>query len=44
MDHHTGKVLASVDGRRQDTVFLSLKALLEPLGITRYVTDGLGCL
>lgn len=27
MDHHTGKVLASVGGRRQDTVFLSLKAL-----------------
>ena len=28
IDHHTGKVLASVFGRRQDTVFLQLKALL----------------
>src|SRR6266478_2838280 len=39
IDHHTGKVLASVFGRRQDTVFLKLKALLEPFGITRYYTD-----
>ena len=31
IDHHTGKVLAYVFGRRQDTVFLALKALLEPL-------------
>jgi insertion element IS1 protein InsB len=31
-----------VFGRRQDTVFLELKALLEPLGITRYCTDGWG--
>ena len=30
IDHHTGKVLASVFGRRQDTVFLELKALLAP--------------
>ena len=29
-------------GRRQDTVFLELKALLEPFGITRYFTDGWG--
>jgi insertion element IS1 protein InsB len=28
------------DGR--ETVFLELKALLEPLGITRYFTDGWG--
>ena len=42
IDHHTGKVLAYVFGRRQDTVFLELKALLEPLGITRYFTDGWG--
>ena len=27
IDHHTGKVLAYVFGRRQDTVFLALKAL-----------------
>jgi insertion element IS1 protein InsB len=31
IDHHTGKVLAYVFGRRQDAVFLQLKALLEPL-------------
>ena len=36
IDHYTGKVLAYVFGRRQDTVFLKLKALLEPFGITRY--------
>ena len=42
IDHHTGTVLASVFGRRQDTAFLALKALLEPLGITRYFTDGWG--
>jgi insertion element IS1 protein InsB len=30
IDHHTGKVLAYVFGRRKDTVFLKLKALLEP--------------
>src|SRR4029453_13629226 len=39
IDHHTGKVLAYVFGRRQDTVFLKLKALLEPSGLTRYYTD-----
>ena len=39
IDHHTGKVLASVFGRRQDTVFLQLKTLLEPFGITQYYTD-----
>jgi insertion element IS1 protein InsB len=42
IDHRTGKVLAYVFGRRQDTVFLALKALLEPFGITRYFTDGWG--
>ena len=42
IDHHTGKVLASVVGRRQDQVFLCLQALLEPFGITRYDTDGWG--
>jgi insertion element IS1 protein InsB len=40
--HHTGTVLAYVFGRRKDTVFLALKALLEPFGITRYFTDGWG--
>jgi insertion element IS1 protein InsB len=42
IDHHTGKVLAYVFGRRQDPVFLALKALLEPFGITRSFTDGWG--
>jgi insertion element IS1 protein InsB len=42
IDHYTGKVLAYVFGRRRDDVFLRLKALLEPFGITRYDTDGWG--
>jgi len=42
IDHRTGKVLAYVFGRRNDTVFLALKALLAPFGITRYFTDGWG--
>jgi insertion element IS1 protein InsB len=42
IDHHTGRVLADGFGRRQDDVFLRLKALLEPFGITRYDTDGWG--
>jgi insertion element IS1 protein InsB len=29
-------------GRRKDEVFLTLKALLEPFGITRYDTDSWG--
>jgi|SRR5215813_3629397 len=39
INHCTERVLAYVFGRRQDTVFLKLKALLEPFGITRYSTD-----
>ncbi len=39
MDHRTGSVLAYVFGRRKDAVFLELKALLEPFGITRFYTD-----
>src|SRR6267378_5100505 len=42
IDHHTGKVLAYVFGRRKDSVFLRLQALLEPFGITKYSTDGWG--
>ena len=38
IDHRTGKVLAFVFGRRKEAVFLKLKALLEPFGITRYHT------
>ena len=42
IDHHTGKVLAYVFGRRQDDVFVKLQQLLDPFGITRYFTDGWG--
>jgi insertion element IS1 protein InsB len=42
IDHHTGKVLAYVFGRRKDDVFLRLQELLEPFGITKYYTDGWG--
>ena len=42
LDHHTGQVLAYVFGRRKDEVFLQLKALLTPFGITRYYTDSWG--
>ena len=42
IDHQSGKVLAYVLGRRKDEVFLDLKALLEPFGITRFYTDGWG--
>ena len=40
IDHHTGKVLAYVFGRRQDDVFLKLQELLAPFGITKFYTDG----
>src|SRR4029434_3609349 len=39
IDHQSGQVLAYVFGRRKDEVFLQLKALLTPFGITRYYTD-----
>ena len=39
IDHGTGAVLAYVFGRRKDEVFLQLKGLLEPFGLTRYYTD-----
>jgi insertion element IS1 protein InsB len=42
IDHQTGKVLASVFGRRSDEVFLQLKARLEPFGLTRCFTDHWG--
>jgi insertion element IS1 protein InsB len=42
MDHRSGKVLAYVLGRRQDEVFLKLKALLEPFGITHHYIEGWG--
>jgi insertion element IS1 protein InsB len=42
IDHASGTGLAYVFGRRKDTVFLQLKALLEPFGIHRFSTDGWG--
>jgi insertion element IS1 protein InsB len=39
IDHQSGQVLAYVFGRRQDEVFLRLKALLEPFGITGGVSN-----
>lgn len=42
IDHQSGHVLAYVFGRRKDTVFLQLQALLEPFGITQFSTDGWG--
>ena len=42
LDHRTGRVLAYVLGARQDAVFLKLRALLAPFGITRYYTDKAG--
>jgi len=42
IDHHTGAVLAYVFGCRQNEVFVTLKRLLEPFGITRYYTDHWG--
>ena len=42
IDRATGTVLAYVLGRRQDEVFLDLKGLLEPFGITRFFTDDWG--
>ena len=42
IDHESGKVLAYVFGDHKDAVFLQLKALLEPFGITRFYTDNWG--
>lgn len=42
IDHCSGRVLAYVFGTRKDQVFLQLKGLLEPFGITRFYTDGWG--
>jgi insertion element IS1 protein InsB len=42
LDHHTGRVLAYVVGTRKDAMFLKLKALLAPSGITHYYTDKAG--
>jgi insertion element IS1 protein InsB len=42
LDHRTSQIVAYTFGRRTDRVLLKLKALLEPLGIRRFYTDGWG--
>ena len=42
IDRATGIVLAYTLERRQDEIFLRLKKLLEPFGITRFYTDDWG--
>ena len=42
IDGETGAVLAYVFGARKDHVFLKLKGLLEPVGISRFYTDDWG--
>lgn len=42
VDHATNTVLAYVFGRRQDTVFNQLRALLKPFAIRHYYTDDWG--
>jgi insertion element IS1 protein InsB len=42
LDHQTGRMVAYVFGRRADQALLALKALLAPLGIGRFYTDGWG--
>ena len=39
IDRETRKVLAYVFGERKDRVFLELKGLLEPFGISHFYTD-----
>ena len=42
IDHHSGTILAYVLGTHADTVFLKLKQLLAPFGMTRFYTDDWG--
>ena len=42
IDHSSGQVLAYTLGTREDKVFLELKQLLSPFGITRFYTDKWG--
>ncbi len=39
MDYGTNTLWAYAFGKRKETVFKELKALLDPLGIHRYYTD-----
>ena len=42
IDHKTGKILAYTFGARKDEVFLKLKELLQPFGISQFYTDDWG--
>jgi insertion element IS1 protein InsB len=42
IDHHRGTILAYVLGTHTDTVFVKLKQLLAPFGMTRFYTDNWG--
>jgi insertion element IS1 protein InsB len=42
LDQQTGRIVASVCGRREDRALLALKRLLAPFGIRRSYTDGRG--
>lgn len=42
IDHHSGAILAYVLGTHTDTVFVKLKQLLAPFGITHFYTDDWG--
>ena len=42
IDHETGQILAYVFSQRKDEVFLELKELLQPFGISRFYTDNWG--
>jgi insertion element IS1 protein InsB len=42
LEHQTGRMMAYVFGRREDQALLALKALLAPLGIWCFYTDGWG--
>ena len=42
IDHATGTILAYILGSHKDEIYLKLKGLLEPFGITHIYTDGWG--
>jgi insertion element IS1 protein InsB len=42
IDHHSGAILAYVLGTHTDTVFVTLKQLLAPFGMTHFYTDDWG--
>ena len=43
IDHDSGEVLAYTLGTREDKVFLELKQLLSPFGITRFYKTNRSC-